>query len=56
MDIFHGAHGVVGTNDEVVDVQISVNYDVEGGILGQANYEGRVSLSVIVEDINNGTP
>jgi len=37
--------------DDVVNAQISVTYDWEGGVLGTFNYEGRIALSIEVEDI-----
>jgi len=36
-----------------VDVQISITHTWEGGIVGGGNYEGRISLSVEMEDITD---
>lgn len=38
----------------VVDVQFAIKYSWEGGIYGLANYDGRISLSMEIDDITDG--
>jgi len=43
-------------NQSLVDALIATTYTWEGGIAGAGNYEGRISLSIEVEDITGAEP
>jgi hypothetical protein len=52
----HDDFRIPGPPDDVVSVQVSASYDLFVSLLGVAAYEAAGQLSLILEDVTDGTP